>query len=152
MTTAHNYAMRALHEQLFLQLSRGEYTISANASRLRISTGTYYIPDLCVLPREFERRKLLEMPGRLEVYEEPLPLVVEVWSPSAGDYDVEEKLREYQRRGDVEIWRIHPYEHTLTVWRLQTDGNYSETLSRAGQVQLAALPNASIDLDALFPS
>ena len=38
--------------------------------------------------------------GALEVFEEPLPLVVEVWSKSTGDYDVEEKLVEYRRRGD----------------------------------------------------
>jgi len=105
----------------------------------------FTVPDAIRVGQELEEYDIL-------FYEDPVPLVVEVWSPSTGDYDVEEKLREYQRRGDVEIWRIHPYEHTLTVWRLQTDGNYSETLSRAGQVQLAALPNASIDLDALFPS
>jgi Uma2 family endonuclease len=44
----------------------------------------------------------------LELYVEPLPLVVEVWSPSTGQYDVDEKLPEYQRRGDLEIWRFHP--------------------------------------------
>lgn len=152
MTIEHNYTAQELDAELREQLDRRVYTVSAEQSRLRISTGTYYIPDVCVIPREFQRRKLREMPGRLEVYDEPMPLVVEVWSPSTGDYDVEEKLREYQRRGDAEIWRVHPYERTLTAWRLQADGSYSETLYRSGRIQLAALPNVSIDLDALFPA
>ena len=79
-----------------------------------------------------------------------MPLVVEVWSPSTGDYDVETKLQEYQRRGDLEIWRIHPYEQTLTAWRRQPDGSYTETLYRGGRVQPVALPNVTIDLDDLF--
>ena len=49
----------------------------------------------------------------LEVYDAPLPLVVEIWSPSTGEFDVTTKLLEYQRRGDLEIWRLHPYERTL---------------------------------------
>jgi Uma2 family endonuclease len=53
----------------------------------------------------------------LEIYDEPLPLVAEVWSPSTGGYDVLAKLPEYRRRGDTEIWLLHPYERTLTAWR-----------------------------------
>jgi len=151
MTTEHNYALYELDGLLHDALDRHTYTVSVNAARLRISTGTYYIPDLAVIPREFQRRKLREMPGRLEVYDEPMPLVVEVWSPSTGDYDVEEKLREYQQRGDLEIWRIHPFERTLISWRLQADGTYSEELHKGGAIRLAALPSISIDLDALFP-
>jgi Uma2 family endonuclease len=151
MTTEHAHVIRDLDRSLWLQLDANAHIVSAGTARLRISTGTYYIPDLCIIPREYERQKLREMPGRLEVYDEPMPLVVEVWSPSTGDYDVEEKLREYQRRRDLEIWRIHPYERTLIDWRLQSEGSYGETLRHGGSVQLAALPNVSIDLDALFP-
>lgn len=39
----------------------------------------------------------------LEVDNAPLPLVVEVWSRSTGDDDVEGKLADDQRRGDAEI-------------------------------------------------
>ena len=60
------------------------------------------------------------------------------------------KLREYQRRGDLEIWRIHPYEHTLTAWRRQPDGSYAESLHTSGTVSPNALPGVTIDLDALF--
>jgi Uma2 family endonuclease len=61
-------------------------------------------------------------PG-LEYYEQPLPLVVEVWSPSTGEYDIDSKLPEYQARGDKEIWRLHPYERTVRSWQRQPDGS-----------------------------
>ena len=76
--------------------------------------------------------------------------MVEVWSPSTGDYDVDAKLPVYQQRGDREIWRIHPYERTLTSWLRQPDGSYQETLHRGGIVALVALPGVTIDLDELF--
>jgi len=93
---------------------------------------------------------LRDRPDVLEAYEAPLPLVVEVWSPSTGNYDIEEKLREYQRRGDLEIWRIHPFERTLIAWRRQPDGSYTESHYAGGTIQPIALPNVTVDLNALF--
>ena len=149
MTVEHEDVVRVLARRLILQLDEHEYAVSVNGSRLRISTGSYYVPDVCVIPRAFVLRKREDLPRLLEIYEEAMPLVVEVWSPSTGDYDVETKLREYQWRHDLEIWRLHPYERTLIVWRRQPDGFYSETLCRSGMVQPATLPNVSIDLDRL---
>jgi Uma2 family endonuclease len=79
-----------------------------------------------------------------------MPLVVEVWSRSTGRYDVEEKLREYQERGDLEIWRIHPYERTLIVWQRRSDGSYRDTRYRDGEVRPAFLPNVTVTLETLF--
>src|SRR5438105_11170114 len=79
MVIEHDYIQRELGDELRAQLTRRDYVISVNTARLRVSTGSFYIPDLCVIPREFERRKLQERPRRLEVYDEPMPLVVEVW-------------------------------------------------------------------------
>ena len=86
----------------------------------------------------------------LETYGQLLPLVVEVWSPSTGGYDVDAKFPEYRRRGDVEIWLIHPFARVLTDWRRQSDGEYAVLELRGGSVEPAALPGARIDLDALF--
>ena len=149
MTTEHNAVTDGLDYELKRQLDRSEYVIRSGSGRLRISTGTFYVPDLFVLPRVLESR-LRQKSGTFEVYDDLMPLVVEVWSPSTGDYDVEEKLREYQRRGDLEIWRIHPYEHTLTAWRRQTDGTYEEAVHRGGLVEPAALPGVRIELARLF--
>ena len=149
MTTEHSAVVSELDHQLQPQVDWDVHVIRSNSSRLRISTGSYYVPDLCVLPRALERR-LRAHPGTFEVYDDPLPLVVEVWSASTGNYDVEEKLREYQRRGDLEIWRLHPYDRTLTAWRRRPDGEYEQTIHRTGTVHLAALPDVVIDVERLF--
>jgi hypothetical protein len=39
---------------------------------------------------------------------------------------------------------------TLTAWRRQDDGSYTEALYAGGIIELPALPNIRIDLDALF--
>ena len=104
-----------------------------------------------MIPREIQRKKLRESPRQLEVYDEPMALVVEVWSPSTGAYDVEEKLREYQLRRDREIWRLHPYDRQLTAWPVEAGGAYDEAVYRAGEVRPAALRNVSIELETLFP-
>ncbi|MBA4181238.1 MAG: hypothetical protein C0506_11670, partial [Anaerolinea sp.] len=76
--------------------------------------------------------------------------VAEVWSRSTGEYDVESKFPEYRARGDLEIWRIHPYEHTVTAWRRQPDASYSETFYADGTAEIASLPGVRIPLAELF--
>lgn len=149
MTMEHNRTSRRLMTRLVRQLDERDYAVSLDQSRVRISSGSFYVPDVCVIPLVLEQR-LGEQPGTFEVYDDPLPLVVEVWSPSTGDYDVEQKLKEYQLRLDREIWRLHPYEKTLTVWRRQPDDTYTETLYRGGTIQPVALPGVTIDIDALW--
>jgi Uma2 family endonuclease len=149
MTYEHNQAIDLITRSLHLQLSPEEFVIRADTALIRRSATRYYIPDVMVIPRAMARR-LFPKPGMWEVYTEPLPLVVEVWSPSTGRYDVTDKLAHYQRRGDQEIWRLHPYELTLTVWRRQPDGSYQESLLRGGRIEPAFVPNVSIDLDELF--
>ena len=150
MTTEHSDVITALARRLFAQLEEQEYKVSVNLARLRISTGFFYIPDVCVIPRSVVRHKRQETPRGVEIYSEPLPLVVDVWSPSTGEYDVETKPREYQLRSDEEVWRIHPYERTLIAWRRQADGSYSEALYERGAVQAVALPHVTIELAGLF--
>jgi Uma2 family endonuclease len=150
MTIEHNFAQRILLQRLVKQLDESEYMVDKDGTRLRIPNGSFYIPDITVLPLASIQRMLRERPQRLEVYEEPVPLVVEVWSPSTGEYDVEVKLAAYQQRGDQEIWRIHPYERTLTAWRLQPDGRYTETRFREGVVEPVALPGVHVAHADLF--
>ena len=149
MTTEHNLIPRALLLQLVDQFDRSQFVAAEGTARLRTSSGSYYIADLCVLRWEAIRR-LREVPGTFEVYEDAVPLMVEVWSPSTGIKDLTEKLAEYERRGDEEIWFIHPYERTLRARVRQPDGSYRETLYQRGSVPLAALPGVAIDVDALF--
>lgn len=75
---------------------------------------------------------------------------MEVWSPTTGHYDVAVKLRSYQERVDTEIWYIHLDNRTLTAWRKQSDGIYSESQYRVGIVPVASLSGVTIDLDRLL--
>jgi Uma2 family endonuclease len=150
VTAQHADIIERLYSQLRPQLPVDEYALRAEAGRLRRGSGSYYEPDLSVIPRAFVERLMRDRPTELEVYDEPILLVVEVWPPSTGNSDVVDKVPEYQRRGDAEIWRIHPHERTVTVWRRQTDGSYRETLHTAGVIRPAALPNVTIKIEALF--
>jgi Uma2 family endonuclease len=149
MTTEHNQVTRLLAALLTIQLGVTEFIVSMNTARLRISTGSFYVPDVCVIPMAMVRG-LRERPGTFEVYDDPVALVVEVWPPSTGEYDVEEKLREYQLRRDLEIWRVHPYERTLTAWRLRPDGTHAEAVHAGGTIEPIALPRVRIEFARLF--
>lgn len=149
MSAWHGAIMLHLAVLLQNQLDRGEYRLRVTHARLRRSADTYYVPDVVVIPAALERA-LLERPNSLDAYPEPLPLVVEIWSPSTGSYDINEKLPGYQDRGDLEIWRVHPYERTITVWRRRPDGAYTESIYRDGILRPESLPSVVIDLDTLF--
>jgi Uma2 family endonuclease len=149
MTTEHNDVQRELDWLLNSQLDRSRYMVSPGNARLRIPDGDYYVPDIFVVPRD-QVRQLRAEPGTFEVYDDPVPLVVEIWSPSTGRKDLDTKLPEYRARGDLEIWRIHPYERTLTAWRRQPDGSYAETLHTEGVIRPIALPEVAVELERLF--
>lgn len=149
MTAQHNEVAWELSFRLGQQLDRSQFHVRLGMGHVRRSSESYYIPDVYVVPTELFL-PLRELRNTLEAYNEPLPLVVEVWSPSTGDFDVDTKLPEYQRRGDLEIWRIHPFDRTLIAWRRQADGSYVQSLYTGGSIQPVALPNVTIDLDTLF--
>ncbi len=149
MSFGHNDSMMELGRQLLFQLDRNVYKVRIYMGRVRRQDETYYIPDVFVIPMAYTTH-LREHPNSLEVYDRPLPLVAEVWSPSTGEYDIDAKLPEYQRRGDREIWFLHPHERSLRAWRRNPDGTYAEAEHRGGTVRPAWLPNVEIDLDALF--
>ena len=148
LSTDHNHVMTFLGGQLFRQLDLEEFEPRVNAGHVQHTPESYYIPDVFVVPTALVRPK--RGSHALETYEVPLPLVVEVWSPSTGDYDLKTKLLQYQRRGDAEIWLIHPFDRTLRAWRHQPDGTYAEAQFQGGTVQPVALPGVTINLDALF--
>jgi Uma2 family endonuclease len=151
MSVSHNRVTMTVAAHLLRQLDPGQFRVSVSLSRLRVSSDTYYVPDVVVIPTATVR-KLDETPRALDAYPEPVPLVIEVWSPSTGKRDMELKLPDYQRRGDAEIWCLHPYEQTLTAWRRLLNGEYEETIYREGIVRPASLPRVAISLDELFAS
>jgi len=150
VTAYHGQIARNLVRQLNRQLTDVELSVEREGPNLRVPGGNYRKPDVCVVPLGLVRQRQREQPTALEIYEAPMPLVVEVWSPSTGDYDVDQKLPEYQLRGDLEVWRLHPFDRTLIAWVRLPDGSYTETTYSSGMVRPAYLSGVAIDLDALF--
>lgn len=149
MSFDHNDTAFMLGHRLAQQLDLARYRVRVNMGHVHAAGGNYFIPDVFVLPVELGA-PFRGRPGVLEAYDAPLPLVVEIWSPSTGGYDAAAKLPTYQARGDAEIWFIHPYERTVAVWRRQPDGSYTEAIVREGRLRPVALPGVVIDLDELF--
>ena len=149
MSMKHEDVASYLGAALIAQLDRRLFRVNINGGRARLSSRSYYIPDVVVIPALF-KLPFEDDPRAFNAFAEPLPLVVEIWSLSTGTYDVETKLQGYRERGDAEIWFIHPYERTLTVWRREPDGSYSEETHRGGSVPVASLPGVVINFDALL--
>ena len=126
----HGTVVSRLARQLLAQLDAAEYEVRINDGRLRAPGETILVPDLLVAPAGSGAR-VTGLSG-LTILATPVPLIVEVWSPASGGYDVDAKIPVYQQRGDLEIWRIHPEERTLTSWVRQADGTYQETIYQVG--------------------
>jgi len=148
MSADHNQTEFRLVVSLVQGLDLQRFQVRSDSGSVRLASGSYYIPDVYVVPVGLVQAQLGN-PG-LEVFVAPLPLVIEVWSPSTGAYDLETKLREYRERGDIEIWLVHPLEHTIMAWVRQPNGGYAETLYIDGAVRPTALPGVVIDLAELF--
>ena len=148
MTQDHNRRSSRLMAQLVHQLDELTFEVRMNAPSLKVSSGTYFVPDIVVIPADMPSAGARDT--SLEMYERPVPFVAEVWSPSTGDYDVETKLAQYQERGDLEIWRVHPIDREVTVWRRQPDGSYRESRYASGSVPVESLPGVDIHLGRLF--
>ena len=150
MSITHLTVVMVLGQLLSQQLDVRQFLVLVNDGRLRRTSKRYFIPDAAVISADSVRRLRLAQPQGLGVFDEPLHFVAEGWSPSTGRYDARIKIPTYQLRGDQEIWRVHPFERTVTAWRLRPDGKYDQVEFTGGKVQLHALPQVVIDLDMMF--
>ena len=146
MSVKHDNVSFRLGFFLQSQLDWDRHRVNVNGGKTQLHR-TYFIPDVVVIPAEYQL-PIEDNPRGFNGFAEPMPFVAEVWSRTTGGYDIAAKLPRYRERGDLEIWYVHPYERTLTVWRRQPDGSYTEETYRGGMVAVASLPSVSIDLDA----
>ena len=150
MSIVHLHVTDGLDYQLTQQLDFRQFRVLMNDGRLRRTARNYFIPDVSVVPSEIIRRLLQIQPTGLGIFDDSLPFVAEVRSPSTGRYDAQVKIPTYIQRGDKEIWHLRPSERAVTTWRLQADGTYRDLQFSGGKVQLHALSDVVIDLDVLF--
>lgn len=146
MSETHGDLMVELAFLLRSRLDPSAHRLRVNHAKLAVPGGAYYIPNIAVLP--MARSEAGSVRG--DLYHHPASLVVEIWSPSTGDYYQQAKIPGYMLRGDREIWLVHPYERTLTRWLREDDGEYRESVLAGGTVSPAELPDVAIDLDALL--
>lgn len=131
---------------LRLQVDPMQYRVRANHAKLAIPGRSYYIPDVAVL----EAAVAWPTPKEADLYHDPVPLVVEIWSPKTGGYDIAVKLPGYRFRGDAEIWWVDARGPSVTRWLRRPDGGYDESVHTGGILGVTTLPGVTIDLDALF--
>jgi Uma2 family endonuclease len=149
MSVMHDDFATYLGIALATQLDRNTYRVGIQSAKLRYTARNYFIPDVAVMPASLVLPRRSD-PTAFNDYSDPLPLVVEIWSRTTGDYDFAAKLPVYRQRGDREIMYVQPYEPTLTAWRRQPDGTYAEERYRGGVLPVLSLPGVAIDFDALL--
>jgi Uma2 family endonuclease len=148
MTQEHNDVAVLLTFRLQSQLDWKTHRVRSNAGRLRAGAGNEYVPDVMVVPAEASLAQRGNL--KLETFPNAVLFVAEVWSKSTGEYDVDTKIPDYLARGDAVVWRVHPYERSLTAWTRRPDGGYDEARHNSGTVAIASLPGVSIELESLF--
>lgn len=148
MTMEHNHVAWNLGFELQKHLPLDDFSVRVNQARLRTPSGDHYVPDVAVIPSSAmaSRFGLTEV----ETYFEAVPLVVEIWSPSTGARDKNEKLAGYQSRGDAEIWLIDPIDRSATVYTREPAGDYVQRAVTRGSITPTALPRARVTLAAMF--
>ncbi len=149
VTYEHEDTLSRLTGQVYRQVDETQFVVRSSNGRLRSASGSYFIPDLCVLARS---TRATQMPGsgRLETYDSPALFVAEVRSPSTASYDSATKIPEYRARGDFEIWHVEPMLQLVTRWVRLAGGDYEESQLRAGSVELDSIPGVTIDIERLW--
>ena len=94
MSLEHGVIPVLLGHLLLLQFDRAQFQV-VTGLRVRQSRATVFLRDLIVIPTS-RGRAFRNRPGTLAIFSEPLPLIVEVWSPSTGEYDTDAKLPIYR--------------------------------------------------------
>ena len=79
-------------------------------------------------------------------------LIIEVMSPGSAAYDEGVKLEAYAAAGVPEYAVVNPAERSVTVYHLQSAGQYGEAKPLHGQETLAfaALPGLSTPVESLY--
>lgn len=75
-------------------------------------------------------------------------LVVEILSPSIGDYDQTIKKDFYERSGVPEYWIVAPFEQSFEQWVPQ-DGKFA-LAPRSSALRLTIVHDIEIDLDQVW--
>lgn len=79
----------------------------------------------------------------------PMDLVVEIFSPSTRDYELNEKRRAYRDGGVPEIWLIDP-DQRRAVFDIKRRNDYESQTLETGWFESSALPGFRLNMDWLW--
>ena len=103
-------------------------------------------PDICVIcdPSKLDERGCIGAPD----------LIVEVFSPSTGKRDMNEKFFLYEKSGVSEYWVVYPNDKAVTVFLLKggkfNKGTTYDLIIGAKKIPVKTLKGLVIDLEELF--
>src|SRR5262245_587527 len=97
MAFEHSEAASELGFGLRAQLDRRRFRVHVDGGRLLIDGDNFFIPEVAVIPLALAER-FRHRSDIVALCEKPLPLVIQVWSPSTGGYDVSQKMPRCQQR------------------------------------------------------
>ncbi|MBN2444844.1 MAG: Uma2 family endonuclease, partial [Spirochaetales bacterium] len=82
----------------------------------------------------------------------PPDLIIEITSPATSHLDLKEKFDLYERHGVKEYWIVHPYEETVMLNLLGSDGEYQKAKLFAGddKIEVSIFKDLIIDLNVVF--
>ena len=105
---------------------------------------TSRVPDIAV----FIRANVVERDGYVH---SPPELIVEVLSPANARSERTEKINDYESLGVPEVWVISPEARTIEVLLLQEGQLATTAVLRDGGLKPVRFPEASIDIEAIWP-
>lgn len=78
--------------------------------------------------------------------------VIEVLSPSTAAKDQIQKLAAYERAGVQEMWLVHPTDHVVIIYTLNTDGAYGKPAihETTGNLPSGLFPELLVDWGLIF--
>ena len=94
MSVEHSRDSFELGFLLRLRIDPAVWEVRVQAPRDQWAERNAFIPDVAIVPRALADEQA-NQPRRLEVYNVPLPLVIEVWARSTGEYDLAVKLADH---------------------------------------------------------
>lgn len=141
--TRHQHVSKRLQYQLYTKIELAGLGVLYNGPiDVQLSEFDIVQPDLVIILND-NIRKIT--PTKIKVAPN---LVVEILSPSTGDYDRTIKKDLYERSGVSEYWIVDPFEQHVDQWVLQ-NGKLT-LLPKSNVLQLTFVSGIEVDLDTVW--
>lgn len=142
----HQRISRRIQFQLYEQLEKTGLAEVFNApTDVHLSETSVVQPDILVVD---SRRKRILSPEKINAAPD---LVVEVLSKSTAQRDLSLKLKIYEQSGVPEYWIVDPEAHTVTVFKMTSEGTYGSSRSVFERIEFhTERLHAAVDLTAVW--